>query len=106
MTSEEYNGATLPDRRTLRSEFMKDQQQQQQQVKHPKVATYSVLVVVERALSSAGARGNVFKQLQRHHAVYSESQGIDVKYVGDDLVVKGLFLDLVNAFNFRNDLND
>lgn len=106
MTSEEYNGATLPDRRTLRSEFIKEQQQQQQQVKRPKVAAYSVSVVVEGALSSAGARGNVYKKLQHHHAVYSESQGIDVEYVGDDLVVKALFLDLVHAFNFQSDLND
>ena len=77
-----------------------------QHSKRPRLTAFSVSVVVEGAINSVGARGNVYKKLQQHHSVYSVSQGIDVKYDGDDLVVKSLFFNQADAFNFQSDLND
>eukprot|EP00545_Synedropsis_sp_CCMP1620_P011822 CAMPEP_0119014332 /NCGR_PEP_ID=MMETSP1176-20130426/9529_1 /TAXON_ID=265551 /ORGANISM="Synedropsis recta cf, Strain CCMP1620" /LENGTH=352 /DNA_ID=CAMNT_0006967487 /DNA_START=22 /DNA_END=1080 /DNA_ORIENTATION=- len=74
--------------------------------KRLKRTAYSVHVVVKGARNSAGARGNVFKKLQEHHAVYSISEGIDVKYEGDDLSVNAFFFEQSDAFDFQNALND
>jgi hypothetical protein len=67
---------------------------------------YSVLAVVQGAINSSGARGNVYKMLERFGAVYDPSDGIQVKYKDDDLNIQALFLTWEQAIGFRNALNE
>ena len=78
----------------------------------PNKTAFSVHIAVLGARMSSGARGNIFKKLQQHHAVYDatdsddNSNGISVKYVDDDLIVDALFLEQSDAFNFQNDVSE
>jgi hypothetical protein len=67
---------------------------------------HKVNAVLKGALNSSGARGNVFKMLQKYHAVYVPSDGIQVSYCEDDLNVQALFLDRKEAYDFQNALNE
>ena len=100
MTVEEYNNEPPLNRRTLRTQF---QQQQQQQQKPP---VFLVSAVIRGALRSQGARGNVYKALEKHHGLFSKSAGKQVAYNGDDLVVKAYFESKGEAMDFQSALNE
>ena len=73
---------------------------QQQQL-----SAFVVGAVVLGARQSNGARGNVFKFLERHNGRYSEQEGIQIFYEHDDLMVKAYFLTDEAASSFQNALN-
>uniref|UniRef100_A0A6T7I4N0 Uncharacterized protein n=1 Tax=Attheya septentrionalis TaxID=420275 RepID=A0A6T7I4N0_9STRA len=74
--------------------------------KRPRRVAYSVGVVVKGAINSNGARGNVYKFLQRHAAFFSTDEGLNIKYEGMDLHVKAYFLDMKDACEFQNAVNE
>ena len=100
-TAEEFNADDLQGRAALKKQF-----DELQHSKRQKRSAYAVHVVVQGARNSAGARGNVFKMLQKYHAVYATSEGINVKYEEDDLEVNALFFEQSDAFDFQNALNE
>ena len=57
------------------------------------------------AKQSKGARGNVFKALEKHHGHYSLTDGIQVDYTGNDLNFKAYFRSYEAACGFQNDMN-
>lgn len=71
------------------------------------VVGYEVRATVFGALSCTGARGNVYKYLERHLGGYSQSEGHEecVKYDSNDLKVKACFKSYDNARYFQNALN-
>ena len=73
-------------------------------VKSTKLTAYMVCATVKGAKQSNGARGNVFKFLQKHVGYYSEQEGIKVLYEEDDLAVKAYFLASESASQFQNAL--
>ena len=103
MTREEFNSLDGPTRVGLKSQY--DQSGAQHAAKRQKGVAYKVHAFVKGALNSSGARGNVFKMLQKYHAVYAPPDGIQVKYQNDDLDIQALFLDRTEAYDFQNALN-
>ncbi len=69
------------------------------------MSVYRVGVVVKGAKSSNGARGNVFKFLERHHGLYSEREGINIKYSDCNLHVSAYFREARDAMDFQSALN-
>lgn len=67
---------------------------------------FRVSALVKGALRSNGARGNVYKGLEKHSGLYSLSEGKQVKYVGDDLDVKVYFQTYESATRFQSFLNE
>ena len=67
---------------------------------------FLVSAVVKGALRSQGARGNVYKALEKHHGLFSRSAGKQVTYVGDDLDVKAYFNSSGEAMSFQTALNE
>jgi hypothetical protein len=63
-------------------------------------------VVVKGALRSNGARGNVFKLLERHKGFYSEKEGIQIAYQEDDLHAEAYFKSEDNALEFQTAMNE
>ena len=61
---------------------------------------------VKGALSSRGARGNVYKELQRHHGYFSRAEEKQVVYENDDLLVKAYFRDESHARDFLNAIDN
>ena len=79
-------------------------QQQQQQQQQP---AFVVGAIVRGAKQSNGARGNVFKFLERHNGHYWEQEGIQIHYNHqDDLTVKAYFLSYYSACQMQNALNE
>ena len=66
---------------------------------------FFVGAVVIGAKQSNGARGNVFKFLERHLGHYSVEEGIQIQYEGDDLYMKAYFLTYESACQLQNALN-
>eukprot|EP00977_Amphora_coffeiformis_P007509 scaffold1640_cov161-Amphora_coffeaeformis.AAC.32 len=60
---------------------------------------------VMNALNSHGARGNVYKLLEKYGARYSEAESKQVVYDGNDLTVKAYFKDERAAMEFQTALN-
>ena len=75
-------------------------QQQQQQ------PAFLVGAVVRGAKQSNGARGNVFKFLERHLGHYSEQEGIQIRYEQDDLHIHAYFLSYDAACQLQTALNE
>ena len=74
--------------------------QQQQQ------PAFLIGAVVRGAKQSNGARGNVFKFLERHGGHYSEQQGIQIRYEQDDLHIQAYFLSYDAACQLQTALNE
>jgi hypothetical protein len=74
--------------------------------KRPRAVAYSVGVVVKGAINSNGARGNVYKFLQRHVAFFSTDEGLNIKYEDSDLHVNAYFLEMKTACEFQNAMNE
>lgn len=66
---------------------------------------FRVSARVKGALRSHGARGNVYKGLEKCNGFYSESEGTQIEYDGDDLLVNAYFLDQNKAMDFQSFLN-
>ena len=66
---------------------------------------FRVSARVKGALRSHGARGNVYKGLEKYNGFYAESEGTQIEYDGDDLLVKAYFLDQNKAMEFQSFLN-
>ena len=96
MTIEDYNGSSPRDRRGLLSDFQQRQQQ----------PAFLVGAVVRGAKQSNGARGNVFKFLERHMGHYSVQEGIQIRYDQDDLTIKAYFLSYNAACQLQTALNE
>ena len=62
--------------------------------------TFPVGATVHGALQSNGARGNVFKFLERHRGFFSKEVGIQIMHKGEDLTVKVHFKEEGDACNF------
>eukprot|EP00977_Amphora_coffeiformis_P030349 scaffold46454_cov298-Amphora_coffeaeformis.AAC.2 len=71
-----------------------------------KPPVFLVSAVVKGALRSQGARGNVYKALEKHHGLFSKSKGKGVAYIGDDLVVRAYFESNREAMSFQTALNE
>jgi hypothetical protein len=99
-TAEEFNSEDLRRRATLKRLF--EQQQQQQQPE----SAYVVTAIVRGAKQSNGARGNVYKFLERHLGHYSKQEGIQILYEGDNLNVKAYFTSDDAACHFQSALNE
>jgi len=61
---------------------------------------------VKGALRSNRARGNVYKALEKHNGLFSKSEGKQVTYEGDDLVVRAYFEDSGKAMSFQTSINE
>ena len=83
--------------------FLTVPQQQQQQQRQP---AFLVGAVVRGAKQSNGARGNVFKFLERHLGHYSEQEGIQIRYEQDDLHIHAYFLSYDAACQLQTALNE
>mmetsp|Transcript_33718 Transcript_33718/g.70103 ORF Transcript_33718/g.70103 Transcript_33718/m.70103 type:complete len:417 (-) Transcript_33718:69-1319(-) len=77
---------------------------QQQQLHQQSV--FMIGAVVRGAKQSNGARGNVFKFLERHGGHYSEQEGIQIVYQNDDLHIKAYFLSYKAACQLQTALNE
>ena len=66
---------------------------------------YQVTARVLNALNSHGARGNVYKLLEKYGARYSEAESKQIVYDGNDLAVKAYFKDERAATEFQTALN-
>jgi len=66
---------------------------------------YQVTARVMNALNSQGARGNVYKLLEKYGACYSEAESKQVVYDGENLIVKAYFKDERAATEFQTALN-
>lgn len=73
--------------------------------KKMQVVGYEVRACIMGAMSCAGARGNVYKLLERHHGGYSEAEGHGVTYSSNDLTIKAYFKSYEKACDFQNELN-
>jgi hypothetical protein len=96
LSKEDFNAATPAERMSWR----KQQQQQQPE------SAYGVTAIVRGAKQSNGARGNVYKFLQRYLGLYSDEEGIQILYNGGDLSVKAYFHTFEKACQFQTALND
>jgi hypothetical protein len=88
----------------LKSQY--DQSGTKHATKRHKGVAFKVHANVKGALNSSGARGNVFKMLEKYCAVYAPSDGIEVKYQNDDLDTKALFLQWEQACGFQSAMNE
>jgi hypothetical protein len=61
---------------------------------------------IKDAIKGNGVRGNVFKYLQMHHAFYSEKEGIQTRFEGDNLSIQAYFEEKNKALDFQNVLAD
>jgi len=102
IVAEEFNQSSLVDRGTLRSQFEQQKQQQQQSSS----VAFLVGAVVRGALQSNGARGNVYKFLERHMGHYSEEEGIRIHYERDDLHITAYFVTYEAACQLQTALNE
>lgn len=83
--------------------YMLRQQQQQRRDE----TSYLVKVRVLGAVRSNGARGNVFKFLERHLGHFSEEEGIQILYdVNGNLNATAYFLTYDAACQFQNAMNE
>ncbi|KAL3921033.1 MAG: hypothetical protein SGILL_002967 [Bacillariaceae sp.] len=71
-----------------------------------KPPVFLVSAVVKGALRSQGARGNVYKALEKNHGLFSKSAGMQIAYSADDLVVKAYFGTNGEAMSFQTALNE
>lgn len=71
----------------------------------PVAKAYLVGAIVRGAKQSKGARGNIFKFLERHMGHYSEQEGIQILYEGDNLTVKSYFVSYDSACHLQTALN-
>ena len=67
---------------------------------------FEVQALVRGAKNSNGARGNVFKLLERHMGHYSKDEGIQIYYTQDDLKLQVYFVSYEPACEFQNALNE
>lgn len=67
-----------------------------------RVVGYEVRATIMGAICCAGARGNVYKLLERHHGGYSEAEGHGVTYSSNDLTIKAYFKSYEKACDFQN----
>eukprot|EP00980_Cylindrotheca_fusiformis_P024613 scaffold12169_cov132-Cylindrotheca_fusiformis.AAC.1 len=67
---------------------------------------FLVGAIVRGAVQSNGARGNVFKFLERHRGFFSKEEGIQIMYEGEDLTVKAYFKEVGDACDFQTNLNE
>jgi hypothetical protein len=104
MSVEEYNGLGPVERRTLLTQFQMPPPPPPPKV--PKLVAYVVGAKIKGALQSNGARGNVFKLLQKHFGYYSQEEGIKIIYDGGDLTVKAYFREDRAAMEFQNALHE
>lgn len=104
ISAHDFNVAPLTEKSGLKNNFDAWQHQQQQQ-RQANVA-YEVGAVVRGAKQSNGARGNVYKFLEKHHGLFSKEEGIQIRYEGDDLTVKAYFENEGKACDFQNALNE
>lgn len=76
--------------------------------KRTRDVVYRVGAIVKGAKQSKGARGNVYKFLQKHQGYYSEKAGIEISYEedSDDLRVIAYFRDISHACEFQNALSE
>ena len=70
-----------------------------------KPPVYQVSARIKNALNSHGARGNVYKLLEKCGGCYSEAESKQVVYDCDDLTVKAYFWDRRAAMDFQTALN-
>ena len=66
---------------------------------------FHVSARVKGALRSHGARGNVYKGLEKFNGWYSESEGKQIEYNGDDLLDRAYLIDQNKAMEFQSFLN-
>lgn len=71
----------------------------------PAAKAYLVGAIVRGAKQSKGARGNIFKFLERHMGHYSEQEGIQIFYEGDNLSVTAYFVSYDSACNMQTAVN-
>ena len=67
---------------------------------------FMIGAIVRGAKQSNGARGNVFKFLERHCGHYSEQEGIQIRYENDDLHIKAYFVSYEAACQLQTALNE
>jgi hypothetical protein len=106
-----FNTAELTVLGILKSQYERSSFLQQEETKHKrqKSTAYRVDVVIKGARHFAGARGNVFRMLEKYGAVYTPSDGgihRQVMYVEDNLHVQPLFLSWEQACGFQNAVNE
>jgi hypothetical protein len=106
-----FNAAELPVLGSLKSQYDQSSPAQQQDMKNKRQRStaYRVHVVVEGARHFAGARGNVFRMLEKYGAAYAPSDGgvhRHVKYIEDSLHVEALFLSWEQACGFQSAMNE
>mmetsp|Transcript_19548 Transcript_19548/g.42141 ORF Transcript_19548/g.42141 Transcript_19548/m.42141 type:complete len:345 (-) Transcript_19548:419-1453(-) len=70
-----------------------------------KPPVFVVCARVKGALNSHGARGNVYKVLEEHNGSFSQGEGQQVRYDGDDLAVKAYFEFKRDAMAFQSAIN-
>ena len=75
------------------------------QVEQNRETAFVVGALVRGAKQSNGARGNVFKFLEREMGHYSNQEGIQIFYKQDDLSVKAYFMSYDSACRFQTALN-
>lgn len=91
----------------LRALIRKLHAQQQKQLREQQQPAYLVKVRVLGAERSNGARGNVFKFLERHIGHYSEDEGTQIFYDGHgNLNATAYFLTYDAACQFQNVMNE
>jgi hypothetical protein len=105
VTKEEYNALEVPARVNLKSQFDDTLKKDAEGAKRQKGVAYKVHAVVRGGLNSSGARGNVFKMLEKYCAVYVPADGIQIEYNEDDLYIQALFLEWEQACGFQSALN-
>ena len=91
---------SLPELGALQNHVRRRQQQEQ-------CVAYLVQVRILGAERSNGARGNVFKFLERHLGHYSQGNGIQIRYDGrGNLNATAYFLTYESACQFQNSMNE
>ena len=70
-----------------------------------KPPAFQVTARIKNALNSHGARGNVYKLLEKYGARYSQAESKQVVYEGNDLTVKAYFKEERAAEEFQTALN-
>ena len=74
--------------------------QELQQRQQPSESAFLVGALVRGAKQSNGARGNVFKFLERDMGHYSKQEGIQIFYEQDNLTVRAYFISYDSACQF------
>jgi hypothetical protein len=94
-------GLNLPELAALKNHVRQQQQQQKESV------AYLVHVRILGAVRSNGARGNVFKFLERHMGHFSRKDGIQILYdPNGNLSATAYFLTYESACQFQNSMNE